>query len=100
MQENKTFLIVNAVPNHFDLESFQCYLSQIIEIFKKFGGKNMQRFKVKEQIMGKGNIKAIAFFEFPSSQSIKEMIKSDDFLALNELRQKAYLQEVDLMICQ
>ncbi len=100
MENQKTYLIVNAVPNHQDLESFQSYLSQIIEIFKKFGGSNMQRFKVQEQVMGQGNITAIAIFEFPSAQSIRDMKLSADFNALNELRQKAYLQEVDLMICQ
>ncbi|MHA8049770.1 DUF1330 domain-containing protein [Aquirufa sp. ROCK-SH2] len=100
MQENKTYLIVNAVPNYNDLESFQSYLSQIVEIFKKFGGSNMQRFKVQEQIMGQGNIKAIAVFEFPSAEAIKAMKNSEDFSNLNELRKKAYLQEVDLMICE
>lgn len=100
MAENKTFLIINAVPNTDDFPSFQSYLSQIVGIFIKFGGSNMQRFKTMEQIMGNGGIKAIAVFEFPSAQSIKDMYASDDFNALNELRKKAYKQEVDLMICE
>ena len=33
-------------------------------------------------------------------QSIKDMLASEDFNALNELRKKAYKQEVDLMICE
>ncbi len=98
--KNQTFLIVNAVPNTDDLPSFQSYLSQIVEIFKKFGGTNMQRFKTTEQVMGQGGIKAIAIFEFPDSKSIKDMMQSEDFTALNELRKKAYKQEVDLMICE
>ena len=100
MSDNKTFLVVNAIPNTDDMPSFQSYLTQIVEIFKKFGGTNMQRWKTLEQIMGNGGIKAIAVFEFPSVQHIKDMYVSDDFNALNELRTKAYLQEVDLMICQ
>ncbi len=98
--KNQTFLIVNAVPNTDDMPSFQSYLSQIVEVFKKFGGSNMQRFKTTEQVMGNGGIKAIAVFEFPDAQSIKNMIGSEDFTSLNELRQKAYKQEVDLMICE
>lgn len=97
---NKTFLIVNAIPNMDDVASFQSYLSQIVGIFKQFGGSGMQRWKTSEQVMGKGGIKAIALFEFPSAQSIKDMIASEEFNALNELRKKAYKQEVDLMICQ
>jgi uncharacterized protein (DUF1330 family) len=100
METNKTFLIVNAVPNTDDMASFQSYLSQIVGIFIKFGGSNMQRFKTTEQVMGHGGIKAIAVFEFPNAQAIKDMTASEDFNALNELRKKAYKQEVDLMICE
>jgi uncharacterized protein (DUF1330 family) len=96
----KTFLIVNAIPNVDDLISFQSYISQIVLIFNQFGATNMQRFKTSEQVMGQGGIKAIAVFEFPDSQSIKDMMASSDFTALNDLRKKAYKQEVDLMICE
>ncbi|MCP9768979.1 DUF1330 domain-containing protein [Lacihabitans sp. LS3-19] len=96
----KTFLIVNAIPNTEDKESFQSYLSQIVGIFAKFGGSGMQRWKTVDQVMGKGGIKAIAVFEFPSAQNIKDMIASEEFNALNDLRKKAYKQEVDLMICE
>ena len=60
----------------------------------------MQRWKTTEQLMGKGGIKAIAVFEFPSAQHIRDMVVSKDFTDLNELRKKAYKQEVDLMICE
>ncbi len=100
MPETKTFLIVNAVPNMDDMPSFQSYLSQIVGIFIKFGGSGMQRWKTTEQVMGQGGIKAIAVFEFPSAQSIKDMMASEEFNALNDLRKKAYKQEVDLMICE
>lgn len=100
MPENKTYLIVNAIPNTDDLESFQSYISQIIGIFTKYGGNGMQRWKTTVQVMGQGGIKAIAIFEFPSPQSIKNMIASEEFNSLNDLRKKAYKQEVDLMICE
>lgn len=97
---SKTFLIINAVPNPDEMPSFQSYLTQIVGVITKFGGSNMQRFKTVEQIMGQGGIKAIAVFEFPDAKAIKDMFTSDDFNALNELRKKAYKQEVDLMICE
>jgi len=100
MPENKTYLIVNAIPNTDDLASFQSYISQIIGIFTKYGGNGMQRWKTTGQVMGQGGIKAIAVFEFPSPQSIKNMIASEEFNSLNDLRKKAYKQEVDLMICE
>ncbi len=100
MTDNKTFLVVNAIPNMDDITSFQSYISQIVDIFKQFGGSGMQRWKTTEQVMGNGGIKAIAVFEFPSAQSIKDMMASEEFNALNDLRAKAYKQEVDLMICE
>lgn len=100
MTEDKTFLVVNAVPNTDDMASFQSYLSQIAGIFKEYGGSGMQRFKTMEQVMGQGGIKAIAVFEFPSAQSVKDMMASQAFNDLNDLRKKAYKQEVDLMICE
>jgi uncharacterized protein (DUF1330 family) len=100
VSENITFLVVNAIPNTDDLASFQSYISQIIRIFTKFGGNGMQRWKTTEQVMGQGGIKAIAVFEFPSVQSIKDMMASEEFNILNDLRKKAYKQEVDLMICE
>ncbi|MFN8300185.1 MAG: DUF1330 domain-containing protein [Chitinophagales bacterium] len=100
MADGKTFLIVNAVPNTDDMPSFQSYLTQIVGIFMKYGGSNMQRFKTTEQVMGQGGIKAIAVVEFPSAQHIKDMMAGEEFNALNDLRKKAYKQEVDLMICE
>ena len=41
-----------------------------------------------------------AVFEFPNPQAIKDMILGEEFNALNDLRIKAYKQEVDLMICE
>ena len=100
MTEQKTFLIINAVPNTDDMPSFQSYLAQIVGIIKQYGGNNMQRFKTVEQIMGHGGIKAIAVFDFPNAQAIKDMFAGPEFNALNDLRKKAYKQEVDLMICE
>lgn len=100
MNEGKTYLIVNAVPNMDDTASFKSYLSQIVDIFKQYGGSNFQRFKTVEQIMGQGGIKAAAVIEFPSSDAIHKMYTSKEFNALNDLRKKAYKQEVDLMICK
>lgn len=61
---NKTFLIVNAIPNMADMASFQSYLSQIVDIFKKFGGSNMQRWKTTEKVMGKVILKQLPFLNF------------------------------------
>lgn len=96
----KTYLVVNAIPNRNDLPSFQSYLSQIITVFNQYGGTGMHRFKTIEALQGEGGIEAIAFFEFPNSLAIKSMYASKEFNDLNDLRKKAYVKEVDLMICE
>jgi len=100
MTEQKTFLLVNAIPNPNDMESFQLYLSKIVPIFMNNGGKMIGRYKTIEQVLGNGGIKASAIFEFPSAEAIKQMIASEAFTDLSELRKKAYTQDVDLMICE
>lgn len=100
MMADKTILILNAIPNTEDMESLQLYLSQIGSVFKQFGGSRKLGWKTQEQIMGTRGIKIMAVFEFPSIQSIKDMMTSHEFNSLNSLRKKAYKQEVDLMICE
>ncbi len=100
MSAKQTYIIINAIPNMEEMESFQTYLSKIVPIFMNNGGKMLGRYKTTEQVMGNGGIKACAVFEFPSAQAIKDMVASEAFNELNELRNKAYTQEVDLMICQ
>ena len=70
-----------AVPNLKDLASFQSYLTQIVGVFKEFGGTNFQRFKTVEQIIGLGGIRAIAMVEFPNSVTIHRRYKSKAFNA-------------------
>ena len=98
MAEEKTFLLINTIPNSENTEAFQLYISRIIPIFQSYGGKAVGRYKTLEQVMGDSGIKASAIFEFPSAGSIKEMIAGEEFNSLNELRKKAY-KKVDLMIC-
>ena len=100
MSEDKAFLVVNTIPNTDDKDSLKSYLPQIIGVFKQFGASNFQRFRTIEQIMGRGGIQAMAIVEFPSLDAIHQMYASEEFNSLNELRKKAYKQEVDLMICE
>jgi len=98
MTEEKTFLLINTIPNPENPEAFQLYISKIIPLFQSYGAKGLGRYKTLEQVMGDSGIKASAIFEFPSSGAIKEMIAGEEFSSLNELRKEAY-KKVDLMIC-
>ena len=99
MEEARTYLLINTIPNPENMAGFQLYLSKIISIFMNAGGKNLGRYKTTEQVMGTSGIKASAVFEFPSAEVIKTMLVSEEFNALNQLRSEAYKQ-VDLLICE
>ncbi|MFT4727884.1 MAG: hypothetical protein ACI9UN_002382 [Granulosicoccus sp.] len=93
-------MIINTVPNTNNIAIFQEYYAQMVELIMKHGGKGMQRFRIVEQVLGVGGVKAAAVFEFPSADAIREMVACKAFTALNDLRAKAFAQVPDLMICE
>lgn len=83
-----------------EMEALKMYSQEIVRVFSAFEGKIVQRFKKLEALMGKGNIQNVVVVEFPNPESVKAMCASEAFLALADLRKKAFLQEVDLMLCE
>lgn len=71
-----------------------------MDVFKRHGAGSIQRFITVEQIMGTGGVKTTLVIDFPSAEAIRTMRASDEFNALNDLRKKAFKQDVDLMICE
>ena len=98
MSEEKTYLLINAIPDPENMESLKLYLSKIGPIFMENGGKNLGRYKTLEQPMGSSGIKVSTIFEFSSAAVIKETLTGEAFNFLNQLRSEAFKQ-VDLMIC-
>lgn len=96
-KENTAYLIINSIPNPENMEAFQLYLSRIMPIFIANGGVKIERHKTVEQVMGDSGIKMSGIFQFPNAQIIKDMIVSDEFNSLKELRAVAFKQ-LDLFI--
>jgi uncharacterized protein (DUF1330 family) len=97
MTEEKTYVVVSAIPNPEEMESFMMYRSKIPEVVMKFGGKTVGQYKTAEQVVGTSGIKVHAIIEFPDAQSIKNMVASEEFKALSELRSKAF-KELNMII--
>jgi uncharacterized protein (DUF1330 family) len=74
------------------------YLESIMPVFGKNGGKPIARYKAVEQLMGEQGPEMVALIEFPSRDTIKSMISSNDFKALDDLRQRAF-KKLNLIIC-
>lgn len=93
----KVTLIINAIPNAANMPAVQEYLGKIMPLFMSFGGEKIERYQTIEQLMGNSGIKMTGIFSFPDENKIKEMLASEDFKALSNLRADAFTQ-LDLFI--
>ncbi|CCG53613.1 Protein of unknown function [Flavobacterium indicum GPTSA100-9 = DSM 17447] len=93
----KIYLIINAIPNPSNMQDVQEYLGKIMPLFMQYSGSKIERFQIAEQLIGNSGIKMVGIFEFPDTQNIKDMLESDAFKSLSELRAKAFTQ-LDLFI--
>lgn len=100
MENKAVFLVINSVPNTDEMEQLKLYSKEIVKVFSAFEGKIVHRYKTVEHLMGNGTIKNVVIVEFPSAEKVKSMRESEAFNALNDLRKKAFKQDVDLMLCE
>ncbi len=98
MPDSKSILIINAILNKENKEDVQSYLGKIGPVFSKNGGNPIARYKTVQSIVGNESPEIIGLFEFPSAEAINEMVNGKDFIALAELRAKAFTS-LNLVIC-
>lgn len=99
MSDRPAFLVITSTPNPAKMEQLQSYLKQIMPVLLSGGGKPVGRYKVIEQLVGTDGPKSVAVLEYPSAQAINDVVDSDGFVALNELRSEVF-ERVDLMIAE
>ncbi|MFT5822233.1 MAG: hypothetical protein ACI8ZM_003489 [Crocinitomix sp.] len=90
MSQENAILIINAIANKENMAEVQSYLSNIMPVFAKNGGKPIARYKTVENLSGEQSPEMVAIVEFPSADIIREMIQGDDFKSLSESRSKAF----------
>ncbi len=98
MSNTKTYLVINAIVNKENMVELKTYLESIMPVFGKNGGKPIVRYKTFEQLVGEDSPEMIGIMEFPNGDKIKQMINGEDFLALADLRAKAFTK-LNMMIC-
>ena len=98
MSDNSTYLVVTSIPNPGKPEQMEKYTSQIMPLMLKGGGEPLARYGVMEQLKGEGGPKAISVLKFPNAQAIKDVLATDEYAALEDLRSEAF-SRVDVMIC-
>jgi len=98
MLNSKTFLIINAIANKNNMADVKLYLQSIMTVFGNNGGKPIARYKTIEKLAGDESPEMVAIIEFSSVKKIKNMMNGEDFVALSDLRARAFTK-LNIVIC-
>ncbi len=98
MENSKSYLVITAIVNKVHIAELQTYLSGVMQVFEKNGGKPTGRFKTMEQLSGDDSPELTAIIAFPDAKTISDMVKGDDFLALTDIRARVF-SKLNTMIC-
>jgi uncharacterized protein (DUF1330 family) len=79
--DEKTTLVVTAVPNPDEMASVQEYLKGVLPLLKAAGGKLVKRLKVDRVIRGNRS-GMVLVMDFDSADAITAMFESNDYAAL------------------
>ena len=90
--EEKTVLIVNARPNPDNQAALEAYKNQSMILFKAAGAKPLEKFKIKESLIGEQMPSLISMLEFPSEDVLKNVFESEVYQQLIPLRDQAFLE--------
>jgi uncharacterized protein (DUF1330 family) len=94
----KTTLVVTAVPNPKEMASVQEYLQGVLPLLKGAGGKLVKRLKVDKLIHGNpGGM--VLVMDFDSADAITSMFESDDYAALVPVRDRGF-SEMNIQLTQ
>ena len=89
--DNKTTLVVTAVPNPNEMESVQEYLQSVMPLFKGAGGKLVKRLKLDKVISGKPSGMALVM-DFDSAEAVADLFESDEYFALIPTRDRGFTE--------
>jgi uncharacterized protein (DUF1330 family) len=99
MENNGSILLIMAHLNKENINDLPNYLEQIGKVFAANNGKPIGKYKSKVGLAGENNPEVVSIVEFPSDDAIKNMIESEAFMQLAELRARVFVQ-LNLIICE
>ena len=89
--DNKTTLVVTAIPNPNEMESVQEYLQSVLPIFMGAGGKLVKRLKLDKVILGNPS-GMVLVMDFDSADAITGLFASEDYAALVPARNRGFAE--------
>ena len=96
--DEKTTLVVTAVPNPNEMESVQESLKGVMPLLQGAGGKLVKRLKVGKLIHGNPS-GMVLVMDFDSADSITAMFESDDYATLVPVRDRGF-SEMNIHLAQ
>ena len=99
MNDQKAILVVTAKINKANMENLKPYLEQAGPLTEKFNGQGVAKYKTIQELEGEQSPELMSVTEFPNVDSINQMMNSDDYKALDELRASVF-SKLNLMICE
>ncbi len=87
--DQKTTLVVTAVPNPNEMASVQEYLHGVLPLLMGAGGKPVRRLKVDKVINGNPS-GMVLVMDFDSADAISGMFESEDYAALVPVRDRGF----------
>ena len=94
--DQKTTLVVTAVPNPNEMESVHAYLQGVMPLFMQAGGNLVKRLKT-EAVLNGNPAGMTLVMDFDSADSITELFESDDYAALVPTRDKGF-EEMNILV--
>ena len=89
--DEKTTLVVTAVPNPDEMASVQEYLKGVLPLLMAAGGKLVKRLKVDRVIRGNRS-GMVLVMDFDSADAITAMFESNDYAALVPVRDRGFVE--------
>jgi uncharacterized protein (DUF1330 family) len=89
--DNKTTLVVTAVPNPQEMEAVQAYLKGVMPLFQKAGGRLVKRLKVGNTLNGDPT-GMVLVMDFESADAVNALFDSEEYAALIPGRDKGFAQ--------
>jgi len=85
----KVFLIVIAMVNPNERESFDYYVSQIRQQYESVGAKPV-KYPINHVVLGEDTPDFIMVVEFPDMQALQQLFSSEAYQSLIPYRKKGF----------
>ena len=89
--DNKTTLVVTAIPNPNEMGAVQEYLQAVLPLFIGAGGNLVKRLKLEKVILGNPS-GMVLVMDFESAAEVTTMFESDEYAALIPIRDRGFAE--------